>query len=230
MSAFKQQFSAQLQTHAPAFPAEPRVSPTFDQLAGSLKPAIQQLITPLQASLNQEFEVLRETIRQGEGQLRVGQEEIEGRLEELKRNMREVVERQRAGIDQVKSVVQGDMEDEEMKGEMARLEEVTKMRMDEVREYEQKVIKAKVELSEVRYGNGQLTFNIRNLKLYPLSNLHLAIYTSSSPSQSLPISSLLSASASLTLSLPISLSAENLYFAQVQWQDRPLSTQELVSF
>ena len=113
---------------------------------------------------------------------------------------------------------------------MARLEEVTKMRMDEVREYEQKIIKAKVELSEVRYGNGQMTFNIRNLKLYPLSNLHLAIYTSSSPSQSLPISSLLSASASLTLSLPISLSAENLYFAQVQWQDRPLSTQELVSF
>jgi hypothetical protein len=162
--------------------------------------------------------------------LKSGQEEIEGRLEQLKRNMREEVERQRVGIEQVRSVVEGDMEDEEMKREMDRLEEVTKMRMDEVREYEQKIIKAKVELNEVRYENGQLTFTIRNLKLYPLSNLHLAIYTSSSPAQSLPISSLLSASASLALSLPISLSAESLYFAQVQWQNRPLSTQELVSF
>lgn len=230
MSAFKLQFSEQLRTFAQTSPAESRVSPNFDQFASSLKPAIQDLMAPLQASLSQEFEVLKETIRQGTGQLRAGQEEMEGRLEQLKRNMREEVERQRVGMEQVRSAVEGDLEDEEMKREIDRLEKTTKMRMDEVKEYEQMIIKPKVDLSGVRYANGQLTFTIRNLKLYPLSNLHLAIYAPSSPAQSLPISSFLSASASLALSLPISLSAENLYFAQVQWQTRPLSTQELVSF
>lgn len=230
MSAFNQQFSEKLRTFAPISPAEPQVSPNFDQLAASLKPAIQQLIAPLQASLNQEFEVLREIIRQGKGQLTAGQEEMKGRLEQLKRGTREEAERPRAGIDQVRSAVEGGMEDEGMRREVERLEAESKVMMDEIREYEQKVIKAKVGLSEVRYANGHLTFTVKNLKLYPLSNLHIAISSSSCPAQSLPISSLLSASSSLEFSLPISLSTENLYFAQVQWQKRPLSTQELVSF
>jgi len=227
MSALKPQLQASLadlSAHTqPAFNLQP--------LTQSLISAIHQLITPLQEELNQEYKNLEETIKQGAGQLRVGSEEIEGRLEQLLRGLRDEAERQRSGVDQMKSVLETEISAEELERQVEMLEIETEKRVEEIREYEEKVIKAKVKLSEVKYENGQLTSTLTNLKLYPLPlDLQLSLRTTNSPPQFLPISTPLPASSTISPSFPLSLSTDHLYFAQVLWHNRPLSTQELVHF
>lgn len=225
MSALKESLQAALAD----FPGHSQPAPDLQPLARRLNPAIQGLIAPLQSELTQAFKHLEETIKQGAGQLRAESEEIEGKVEQLVRGLRDETERQRTGVEQLKSLLEVEMTGEEL-GKLERLEKDTELRAEEIREYAEKVIKAKVSLTDVKYENDQLTFILTNRKLYPLTDLRLNLSSATSVLQSFPISDPLPASSSLSLSFPLSLPSNHLYFVQILWQNRPLSPQELVAF
>lgn len=192
--------------------------------------AVQQEMQPFTTAFNREIMELKEIFSQHKAILQTQQREIDGKMREFQGKIREEANKQKSGVEILKRGLEKEGEEAALEGKLREIEEETAKIQAELREYEEIVVKTKVKLTNLQYTRGQLRFTLTNLKFYPLQDLSLHISSDRVSPQILSIPRLIPEASTQEITLILSLSQENSYFAQVFWQDRPLSTREVVTF